>query len=400
MSSTQLGPVQHAVVGDGFGALLAVAMLRSEGVLWIKGSGARLVPPLSSLGATGGAILLERAAARLGIDGVENPRRGCFVREFKNKALQLPPWTQVPAEMRADAEDDLLWAPELAWVNTSDSLRYSRTLPELDEMIRARLASDPGVLQTDLPLRSIELGDRIRLGIAAADAQGSEAIEPQVVEVRSVIYADRIEELRALDAKELLKLDTVKNVRESKVSVLQWMTSHSPGLPGAAESVCVSPPREEKEALGRRLWGSVLDGGRRSLWTMALSPEEFEDHNDIAKKLRKIRHSIDKIFSESFVDQMEKSPLQFGDEVVRVEQDLILDDPRDLTDWEPVVWEKETARFVWLREAGGVERSLEQLAKLGWSEAVSLDRLPTTAEPASQASESGAGSESGEPEAK
>src|SRR4051794_21271833 len=89
------------VIGDGWSALGAVGflVLAQRQVVWIAGTGTRILPPLASLEWGPGVKAWAELASKLGVECGEC-HQGHFLREFRNKAFRAP----VP--------EKVLWTPE------------------------------------------------------------------------------------------------------------------------------------------------------------------------------------------------------------------------------------------------------------------------------------------------
>ena len=56
-------------------------------------------------------------------------------------------------------------------------------------------------------------------------------------------------------------------------------------------------PKEAQSPKERSFFGYFDETGKRSVWTLCLDAEETENNHEIAKKLRKMKQSLDKAFS-------------------------------------------------------------------------------------------------------
>src|SRR4051812_34419585 len=85
------------VVGEGWAAAAAAGWFASQGeqVRWISGTGSRLLAPLPFFAASPGVAVWAKIASALGIETGE-PRKGSFLREFRNKGFRAASWTQAP----------------------------------------------------------------------------------------------------------------------------------------------------------------------------------------------------------------------------------------------------------------------------------------------------------------
>ena len=308
------------VVGDGWAALAAVAWLATEPearqggrpeILWIAGSTSRILSPLPSLESSpehyGAVETLLELANRLGIDpGQEHS--GNFLREFKNKAFRQPAWTQL---------EESLWEPERSIAHCFET-RFDRTLAELEEEIRAKLEGPafPNLRRIDGNAFS---GVRVQSGsvTAAILASGEE------IECESVIYAGRWSALGKIQG---LPKSPVFARRRDPHGLLQTTFIHStPVGAGVLEGFFSAMNREAGEELERRVWGYFSADGMKSHWTVCCSADESEDNHEIAKKLRRLKQTLEKMFagSEWFSEAGARFLANIRDEQVRFEESFI-----------------------------------------------------------------------------
>src|SRR4051794_3015713 len=115
---------QTIVIGNGWAALATVGLLSKRedapSLVWLTGTGSRLLPPLPTLDASfesRSTAVLGKACADL---GVESGRAlfGSFLREFRNKAFRPAAWTKAPTPAeRTEVRNELLWGPEHSLVS-------------------------------------------------------------------------------------------------------------------------------------------------------------------------------------------------------------------------------------------------------------------------------------------
>jgi hypothetical protein len=84
--------------------------------------------------------------------------------------------------------------------------------------------------------------------------------------------------------------------------------------------------RESGEEFQRNLLGHFFDGGRRSVWTVFIGASEAEDNHEIAKRLRRIKQALDKMFTgEGWLPAGKKGFLStIMGEQVRFEENVVL----------------------------------------------------------------------------
>lgn len=309
------------VVGDGWAALGAVGFLVTSGiealeVTWISGTGTRILAPVSSLEWGAGADLWKQLSLKLNLEWGES-RDGIFVREFRNKSFRLPAWSQAETlDEKTEVKNESLWGPERSWVGGYEA-QLQVTFGELEEQIRQQVAAIQAA--SPLSLKKIEqnpvTGFQVDAGKVRAVILGS----GERIECDEVIFADRWGVIPSLDG--VPKPVSFLRNRES-MGILQASLSHDPALSsGVRESFFATLPGEEK----KHVWGYISSDGKKSTWTLGLSPEEGEDNHAIAKKLRKMKSILEKMFSGTAVVPAEAGAFErtIADEQVRFEEDSI-----------------------------------------------------------------------------
>ena len=280
------------VIGDGWAALGAVGMLATQGVQvrWIAGTGSRILAPLPTVEEGSASASWRELAEKLGVEcGTE--QSGSFLREFKNKAFREPNWAKVPVDERRELCWGSLWAPERRLANLTEN-RFEYTLAELEEKIRAKLVS------TEFEnLRRIEGIPVTGLTIEKGRVLGVVLGSGEQIECERVIYADRWNYLPKIQ--NLPKgLGFVR--KRDPAGVLQATFTHSgPIAVGVLESFFGALYRDSGEQFDRHVWGYFSSDGMRSFWTVCLAAEEVEDNHEIGKKLRKMKSSLDRMFTGS-----------------------------------------------------------------------------------------------------
>jgi hypothetical protein len=85
--------------------------------------------------------------------------------------------------------------------------------------------------------------------------------------------------------------------KREPVSVLEATFSHrAPIGAGVVEGFFGPLHREAGEEFERHLWGHFASDGWRSTWLLGLAGEEVEDNHQIAKKLRRMKNALEKMF--------------------------------------------------------------------------------------------------------
>ncbi len=92
--------------------------------------------------------------------------------------------------------------------------------------------------------------------------------------------------------------------------------------------------REAGEETERHVWGYFTGDGMKSYWTICLSSDEAEDNHAIAKKLRRMKNSLDKMFTGTswvpegkadFLSNVRSEQVRFEDAILFSEGE----DPRE-----------------------------------------------------------------------
>ena len=289
------------VVGDGWAALGAVGFLVTEKVetqvIWVAGTGARLVPPLPTLPPGRGAIAWYQLASRLGLE-LEEPEPGSYLRQFRNKAFREALWTKAPTpEARLEVMKEELWAPETRFLEGFE-VRFRMSLGDLEEEIRKRLSEMPQIKKIEevpiLEVKLVQKGDTS--GVHLTLGNGTDLLCDQV------IYADSWTALLAVQG--IPKPLAFLRNRHPMGAIQALFTHDFPessahNLGELKHGFFNTLHKESGEEFQRNLWGYFMEDNRRSVWTVYLSPEEVEDNHEITKKLRRMKQALDKMFAGS-----------------------------------------------------------------------------------------------------
>jgi hypothetical protein len=272
------------VIGDGWAAVAAAGFLAGAGrsVTWIAGTGSRLIAPLPSLESGPGVAVWKSLADRLEVPCGE-PVSGSYVREFRNKAFREPAWQQAPTpEARRETRDELLWAPEARFAGAFEA-RFDLPLDELAQAVRERVLALPGITRIEgLPVKKIETG-QVTLGSGETHA------------AELILYADRWSALPGVDG---LPRPLPFLRGRDPVGALQATFTHAvPVGAGLAEGFVSAMHKEAGEELARSVLGGFSTDGGRSHWTLFLAADESEDNHEIAKKLRRLKQTLDRTFT-------------------------------------------------------------------------------------------------------
>jgi hypothetical protein len=283
------------VIGEGWAALGAVGFLAQAGreIRWISGTGSRIFASTASLEAGPGVAAWAELARRFGIEtgGVD---LGSFLREYRNKSFREPAWIQAPTlETRRDVRDELLWAPERFFAPSLEA-RFELPWGEIEEQIRARIAELPNVQKTEgTPIQGFRMEGEGKSARLAAVVLGS----GEEIACSRAIYADRWSNLPGLDG--LPKPIPFIRGREP-MNLLQAMLTHESPMPaGLKESFFAALHKEAGEEIQRSVYGFFSPDGKRSIWSVVLGANEGEDNHEIAKKLRRMKQALERVFTGS-----------------------------------------------------------------------------------------------------
>lgn len=287
------------IIGDGWAALGAVSLMLTRSpkssVYWITGTGARMMSPLPTLevgqGFRGGEAWVE-VFTQMGIE-VGELQTGSFLREFRNKSFREPVWTKpLTSEERARVVREELWTSEVTLVPLQEG-RFSLTLNDLEAQLREKFISENALKEFPQLKRITEnpvTGFRVAEGSVQAVILGS----GEEIETDQVIYADRWSSIAELQG--LPKGLPFLRKREP-MSVLQVVFTHEgPIGVGIMEGFYGPLQKEAGDDTEKHVWGHFSSDGLRSYWTLCVTGEEVEDNHAIAKKLRRMKNALEKMF--------------------------------------------------------------------------------------------------------
>ena len=313
------------VIGDGWAALGSVGFLVTAGVevVWLAGSGARLLAPTVALNHEGGSQFWWELAKKF-CPELSEPQMGSFVKEYRNHAFRDPAWCKAPSmDLRQEIIEERLWSPEQRLVGSRE-FRFSLPLLDLEDQIRGKLNSArfPNLTRLEgLPVQSLMVKDQEVMGVVLGS--GEQILGHQV------IYADRWSLLSGIENVPR-PLSFLR--KRDPIGVLQASFQHEPAVQGGILQTFFAPVhRESGDKLERNFWGYFSADGRRSVWTLGLSSEEAEDNHEIAKKIRKLKSSLDRIFQgsdlipsgkENFTSTLVNEQFRFEEEALFAQGDL------------------------------------------------------------------------------
>jgi hypothetical protein len=275
---------QAVVVGEGFGALLSLTFLKKikglDDVLWIPGSGARLMPPVPMF-EMGHEWVLWKALLAHGLD-FGTPMGGQSLREFKNKSFRVPAWAKASAiesEMRAELRNAEVTHFE-RWFVPSLEVSFSASLTEIELKLRESVLAMGVPRLEGVPVEEIEHLKAERKSVLKLGSGES-------VSTDLLIYADM-----------LWVKGLPKSASRKGVSAIQAIFEHTLDGPDVSLEAGFWAPltRDAGEEFPPCVWGHFFDQGKRSIWTTFVGEEQSEDNHEISKKLRKMKAAFEKMF--------------------------------------------------------------------------------------------------------
>jgi len=306
------------VIGEGWAALTSVILLTEQGhtVHWVSGSGAHLLPPLASMATGRGALLLEKLLNATTQEGEEKFEltRGNFLREFRNKAFRDAPWTQSPTpETRLETLQEWLWEGEVNLPPVFES-RFQMSLLECFERLKQEYVKNPLVTRYEgFPMSAIHFeGEKFKVMLA----------DGKKIEADDVIYADRLSNLRDVQGVSgVLEIERKLQPRGAIQILMQHQVAIGANVP---EHFFIPLQKEADDDHVHQIWGYFTEDGRRSCWTVVLSPNETEDNHLIAKRLRRMKQTLNKTFAEGWLSEgMKEFTQNVSNEHVRMEEGVI-----------------------------------------------------------------------------
>ncbi|NDD92563.1 hypothetical protein EBZ37_10805, partial [bacterium] len=306
------------VIGDGWAALAALVQAiekqsNDSSIFWVPGSGGRVLSAAPSVEGESGALAIEHMAKLLNVDIGARASGTSFIREFRNKSFREPVWLKgieiADQQQRRAAE---LWRAESTLVPACE-VRWSKSLVEIEEEFRASLMNHPAIQRREgVPVEGFELvGNK-----ATALIFGS----GERLEADHFVYADRWSRLGQLSG---LPKNLTWNRSRDPMGVLQVIFSHHESIrPEIQEAFFSAMNRDSGDNEDRHVVGHFYRDGRESIWSSIISSEEGEDNHAIAKKLRRMKQALDKMFSQSEWTS-ESFDRSIKNETVRYEESIV-----------------------------------------------------------------------------
>jgi len=308
---------------------------KADKVIWLKPVKPHMPAPLPSLDKNlGGSNWVELfREAGLFEDSFEEPEEGLGLREFKNRSFQVPAWVSSPnPKDRMEILKDYLWGPES---NMAPAIELTFPKPWSDYIgeLREILGKDDRIdIKEGMEIISCEkTEEKIQVRLSSDDQ----------VTVDDFYYCGDVSQFGKIDGVEKTFEVGGKRIRWSDVNrkwkpfgAVQVEFIHSIALNQFTATSFFAPiTRDSGETSHRHLWGSFFENGKRSRWTVYLTAEEQEDNHAIARKIRKIKQTLNKMFNGS--DWLPSNCKEFTDtverETVRLEENFLYTESPRLT---------------------------------------------------------------------
>lgn len=295
------------VIGDGWAATATVGILlkQNQSVLWASGTGSRMIAPLPTLEWGKGVSVWQYLANLYGVE-TGDPRTGSFLREFRNKSFREALWTKAPTpEARKEVRDECVWLPE-SRIAPAFETRFERSLVEIEEELRAKIISEIGANRIEgLPLSEVKVEEGIRVEMGSGE----------IFQCEQLIYADRLGGLAGVKGMSR----GVHHWRgRNPNGIVQAIFEHeSPVGSGMSEGFFGAIHKEAGEEIQRSVWGHFYSHGNKSVWSACLGSDEAEDNHEIAKKFRRIKQALEKMFADQkFLESIKKETVRFQEGVL------------------------------------------------------------------------------------
>jgi len=343
MKFEKLAPGPVVVVGYGWSALAAVGFLVKENrpVVWIAGTASRMHPVLPTFHAGAGLETWKELARVYDIETGEE-KIGNFIREFKNKSFRS-------SEPQALVEK--LWTPEVQFAREGE-VRLEIPLIEIEARIRANLIDGdyPNLKRIEgTPLASIQIEEHKLISVKLGSGE--------TIACSNLIFADR---WNALSSIEGMPKGLSFTRKRGAAGILQAALTHDAPPDGSPIEAYFAPlTRDAGEDFDRNVWGYFSSDGKQSYWSTCVTSDEGEDNHLIAKKLRKMKASVDKMFAGTeFISNLKSEKVTFHESILFSE---------GLAPSEVLTLGKTQCVF-FVTDSYGPSSALEQLSFLGHSE--------------------------------
>jgi len=327
---------------------------QNESILWITGSGARLIPVTPYVKSEKALATLLSAQASPSVRSLEH---GTFHRTFRNKSFQFPVWKRAASlEAQEEAFDEIMWDPEKVFLGVQEYRMSGLTPVQIENKLRVFFEDHPQVkkIQSNTPIVEFEVYEH------GGKVQFSDGF---ITEFKQFYFCDSLNELRALPKLQAvfrLPLSAIKS--GNQMNALQVVFHHGVSLEHSRDVCFVIPMnRDSGETFDRNILGYFLDE-RTSVWTVFLKPAECEDNHDIMKKLRKLKQTLTRAFdSPDLLSTVVKEQVRFEENCLTVNAKLNAS--------------VSNPDFVLIPDAFGLSHALEMIADRFEIEPVEFDAL-------------------------
>lgn len=158
----------------------------------------------------------------------------------------------------------------------------------LEEAIRVKVLEMPGVTRVhSIPVN----GFKVEKGCVTGLLLGS----GEEIACDRVIYADRWNGLLGMEG--FPKTAPFIRKREPMGVLQATFVHHKPVGAGLLEGFYGPCHKDAGEDIQRNVWGYFSEDGKRSFWTLFLAADEAEDNHQIGKKLRRMKQTLDRMFT-------------------------------------------------------------------------------------------------------
>ncbi len=299
------------VIGDGLSAVSSVLSWVRLGyrVNWIPGSRITMTHPMNAMAQGTGSSFFGGLLLSLGlVDRL--PEEGSFIREFRKSNFVPADWIKKSTDEERTAIRDEYFVDGERVLTPIHEVSFGQSWCDLEDEMRILALASPLVRYLSHAVVSSVSFDESGVLVNLSD--------DAPIRATHLLGCDRVSALSAIEG--LGKTTSLFRSRRTH-SVLQLFLKHSSFQNASITSAFFAPlHREAGEVQARNLLGSFFNEGRESVWTVVLPEGEGEDNAAIAKRLRRMKQSLDKMFSASehlpegkttFLDIIENEQVRF-----------------------------------------------------------------------------------------
>lgn len=278
------------VIGDGLAAVASVLSWVRLGhrVNWIPGSRVAMTHPMNAMAQGPGASFFGGLLLSLGLVD-RMPEEGSFLREFRKSNFVPADWVKKSTDEERTALRDEYFVDGERVLTPIHEVSFGQSWCDLEEEMRILALASPLVRYlSHAVVTSVSFEDsRVLVQLS----------EGEPIRASHLLGCDRVSALATIEG--LGKTTTLFRSRRTH-SVLQLFLKHPTFQNASITSAFFAPlHREAGEEQARNLLGSFFNDGRESVWTVVLPEGEGEDNAAIAKRLRRMKQALDKMFSAS-----------------------------------------------------------------------------------------------------